>query len=100
MSRFRLYLALLGVAAVLTSAPADDKIEHGFVSKVYKRPDGTESKYLVFVPYGYTPDTAYPVVLYPHGTGVVGDDGRKQVPRQKPEGSKRRIGFAPPEYSE
>jgi predicted peptidase len=79
MSRLCLPMALLGVAAALAHAPADDTTGHGFVSKVYKGTDGTEAKYVVFVPHGYTPDKAYPVVLFLHGAGAVGDDGKKQV---------------------
>jgi predicted peptidase len=79
MTRFRLPLALLGVAAVLTHAPADDAAGRGFLDKVYKGADGVESKYVVFVPPGYSPDKAYPVVLFLHGSGSTGNDGKKQV---------------------
>jgi predicted peptidase len=79
MPRLCLPLALLGLAATLAHAPAADTAEHGFLSKVYKGANGTESKYVVFVPHGYTPDKAYPVVLFLHGAGAVGDDGKKQV---------------------
>jgi predicted peptidase len=79
MTRFHLLLALLGAAAALAHAPADDRAEQGFVSRVYKGADGAESRYVVFVPHGYTPDKAYPVVLFLHGSGSTGDDGKKQV---------------------
>jgi predicted peptidase len=49
------------------------------MSKVYEGRDGVESKYVVFVPHGYTPEKSYPVVLFLHGSGSTGDDGKKQV---------------------
>ena len=62
-----------------TPATAEDKIEHGFVNKVHKDADGKEAKYVVFVPPGYTGDKAYPIVMFLHGSGSTGDDGKKQV---------------------
>jgi predicted peptidase len=43
--------------------------EHGFQHRVYKDADGTESKYVVFVPQDYKGDKEYPVILFLHGAG-------------------------------
>ena len=79
MIRSRLAPVLVACALALTSARADDKVEHGFVNKVYKDADGKESKYVVFVPHPYQAEKPYPVVLFLHGAGSTGDDGKKQV---------------------
>ena len=41
----------------------------GFVHRVYKDADGTESKYVVFVPHDYSAGKEYPVILFLHGAG-------------------------------
>jgi predicted peptidase len=43
--------------------------ERGFLNRVYKDADGTESKYVVFVPHDYSTDKEYPVILFLHGAG-------------------------------
>jgi predicted peptidase len=48
-------------------ARAEDKTT-GFVDKVFKGEDG-EAKYVVFVPADYKPGTAYPIILFLHGSG-------------------------------
>jgi predicted peptidase len=69
----------LGCLLGLTAARADDKPGHGFLNRVYKDADGKESKYVVFVPHGEKTGKPLPVVLFLHGAGATGDDGRKQV---------------------
>jgi predicted peptidase len=68
---------LLGPA--LTPARAADKIEHGFLERVYKGADGSEAKYAIFVPHDYKGDKPYPVILFLHGAGATGTDGKRQV---------------------
>lgn len=75
----RLLPLAAAIALTLTATAAEDKVEHGFVSKVFKDADGTESKYVVFVPHAYQAEKAYPVVLFLHGSGSTGDDGKKPV---------------------
>jgi predicted peptidase len=58
--------------------PAPD-VEHGFLDRVYKGDDGVEARYVVFVPHGHTGEQPCPAVLFLHGSGSTGDDGRKQV---------------------
>jgi thiol-disulfide isomerase/thioredoxin/pimeloyl-ACP methyl ester carboxylesterase len=51
----------------------------GFHDKVFRGADGSESKYVVFVPRDYTGDKAVPAILFLHGTGARGRDGRNQT---------------------
>lgn len=50
----------------------------GFVDKTidYK---GTPTKYVVYVPKEYRPGTPHPAILFLHGAGETGTDGRKQT---------------------
>lgn len=50
----------------------------GFLDRVYKSESG-ESKYVLFVPHGYDGSKAYPVILFLHGAGESGNDGKRQV---------------------
>jgi predicted peptidase len=58
---------------------AEDKVEHGFLDRVHKDADGKEAKYVIFVPKGYTGEKAYPLILFLHGAGETGTDGKKQA---------------------
>src|SRR5947199_10700212 len=69
---------LLAAFALATPAFAGDKIETGFLSKVFKGKDG-DSKYVLFVPHDYKGDKDYPLILFLHGAGERGDDGQKPV---------------------
>jgi predicted peptidase len=60
-------------------ARAEDKVEHGFLDRVHKDADGKEAKYVIFVPKGYTGEKAYPLILFLHGAGETGTDGKKQA---------------------
>ena len=51
----------------------------GFIDKVHKDADGKEAKYVVFVPKDYDGKKEYPVILFLHGSGETGTDGKKQV---------------------
>jgi poly(3-hydroxybutyrate) depolymerase len=51
----------------------------GFLDRVFKAADGTESKYVVFVPHNYDGKKPYPTILFLHGSGATGTDGRAQV---------------------
>src|SRR5579871_206933 len=70
------FLCLLAVA--LSPARAAEPVEHGFLDRTFK--DGeTEAKYVLFVPHDYTGDKPYPLVVFLHGSGSTGTDGKKQV---------------------
>jgi predicted peptidase len=52
---------------------------HGFLTRVHQDPDGKEAKYVLFIPYDYTGEKPYPLILFLHGLGESGADGHKQV---------------------
>ncbi|KFN43585.1 prolyl oligopeptidase family serine peptidase [Arenimonas oryziterrae] len=72
----RLTLATFLLATVLSgAAPAADT---GFVARELVVA-GARYRYQVFVPNDYTPNTAWPVVLFLHGAGDGGEDGLRQT---------------------
>ena len=60
---------LLCVAVVVALAITARAADTGFVDKTYKNSDGTEHKYVVFVPHDYKKDTPTPTILFLHGAG-------------------------------
>lgn len=54
-------------------APMNDTVT-GFINKSVEV-DGQVSRYVVYVPYDYTPDRAWPLVVFLHGAGERGNDG-------------------------
>ena len=50
----------------------------GFVNKIHKGKDG-DVKYIVFAPKNYDGQKAMPVILFLHGAGESGTDGKKQA---------------------
>jgi predicted peptidase len=75
-------LPLLAAAALLAlpaaRACADD-VKTGFLDRVHKDADGKEAKYVLFIPPGYDGTKEYPVILFLHGAGETGTDGKKQA---------------------
>ena len=63
-----LVLALLGSASP----------ESGFLDKTIEY-NGTTVKYVVYVPKEYKAEKPHPSILFLHGSGEQGDDGKKQV---------------------
>lgn len=57
---------------------AQDAPQAGFVDRVHKEGD-KEYKYVLFVPQGYDKEKTYPVILFLHGLGESGTDGKKQA---------------------
>lgn len=51
-----------------------DAMETGFLKKTIRVND-TEARYVVYVPADYTPDKAWPLIVFLHGAGERGDDG-------------------------
>jgi predicted peptidase len=72
---------LLGLVCLGTTATAGAAGEttKGFVDKVYRAPGGAQVKYVVFVPHDYDGTKPFPVILYLHGSGSTGTDGRDQI---------------------
>jgi predicted peptidase len=78
MTSLRSLLVAAGLLG-LGLAPAATGAEHGFLDRTYRDAAGKEFKYVLFVPYDYQGDKAYPLILYLHGSGEGGTDGRKPV---------------------
>ncbi|MBV8879961.1 MAG: hypothetical protein JO332_08365, partial [Planctomycetaceae bacterium] len=68
-------LALAAAAAALLGAKPEDT---GFVDKTIES-GGATIKYVVYVPKGYSAEKAHPTILFLHGSGEQGDDGKKQA---------------------
>lgn len=67
----------------LGCAPTDDRgaaPTTGFVNKVHHG-WGSDAKYVVFVPHAYDARQEYPAILFLHGLGQSGDDGKVQAER-------------------
>lgn len=79
MTKFHATL-LLGAAILGAGLAGIDAGEGktGFHDKIHKGKDG-DVKYVVFVPKDYKGDKGYPVILFLHGSGETGTDGKKQV---------------------
>jgi predicted peptidase len=66
---------LAGLGALLvTGAAMSAEVETGFLDRTVDC-DGTERRYQVYLPRDYDPATAWPVVLFLHGSGERGEDG-------------------------
>lgn len=73
--RFRAAALVTAMLSLLpTLASAAQRAETGFVRRVFHDEAG-EHKYVVYVPNGYTPNRAWPVMLFLHGAGERGNDG-------------------------
>jgi predicted peptidase len=70
-------LLLFAWLGLVTIVRADDK--HGFLDRVHKDADGKEAKYVLFIPKDYDGKKAYPLILFLHGAGETGTDGKKQA---------------------
>jgi predicted esterase/thiol-disulfide isomerase/thioredoxin len=51
----------------------------GFLDKVSRAADGSTAKYVVFVPRDYAGEESVPAILFLHGAGRRGTDGRSQT---------------------
>jgi len=71
-------LLLIGTAVCGADSAANVDSAKGMVDRVYRDADG-QHKYVVFVPDDYTPEKAWPVILFLHGAGERGTDGKAQT---------------------
>jgi predicted peptidase len=77
IQEYRIMMRSLLSLAFLARAGAAD-VTTGFLDKIHKDADGSEHKYVVFVPHDYKGDKEYPVILFLHGSGETkGDKGGK-----------------------
>ncbi len=77
--KFSAVVLSLGVLLSMAAVHAADKDARGFLDRVHKDPDGEDAKYVLFVPHDTTGDKAYPLILFLHGAGETGTDGKKQA---------------------
>jgi len=78
MSLLRRFLtACAGLLFATAALPAAEP-KHGFIDKVYNGPEG-EGKYIVFIPKAYDGSKEFPIILFLHGAGETGTDGKKQA---------------------
>jgi len=77
--RIGLVLMCAGMAAGGAMARAEEAPVHGFVDRVYRGEEGAESKYVVFLPSAYDGKTDFPAIVFLHGAGHTGTDGRDQL---------------------
>lgn len=68
------------VLAFSHAAPstAQEGKQRGFIDRVYHDQQG-DHKYVVFIPEAYKPDKKWPVIMFLHGAGERGSDGRSQT---------------------
>jgi predicted peptidase len=73
--------ALFTFWGILMLAPNPANAANGnFLEKVRKGADGSESKYVVFIPSAYKADgKPFPAILFLHGAGETGSDGIAQA---------------------
>lgn len=78
-------LAVLAIPLLLAAAPPSDAASQpassrdtGFLRRTLAL-DGQMYAYAVYVPADYTPDRAWPLILFLHGSGERGDDGWLQT---------------------
>ena len=69
-------IAWLVILAVVLLLPG--RVHADFVQRTF-RDDSGEHPYTVFLPKGYSPDKKWPVVLFLHGAGERGTDGKKHL---------------------
>ena len=65
---------------LFASAAMAQESKNGFVEKTHKNADGTESKYVVFVPHEYDGKKDYPIILFLHGSGETKGDRSGTMP--------------------
>jgi hypothetical protein len=68
--------ALLGAGMAVVDA---GETKTGFVNKTFND-NGQDVKYVVFVPKDYDGQRTFPVILFLHGSGETGTDGRSKRP--------------------
>ncbi|MSQ95882.1 MAG: hypothetical protein EXR98_15190 [Gemmataceae bacterium] len=77
----KLHATLIVCASLLGATAAGlqaGETKTGFINKIHKGADG-DVKYIVFVPKDFKADNPSPVIIFLHGAGESGTDGKKQA---------------------
>ncbi|MCS6864899.1 MAG: dienelactone hydrolase family protein [Gemmataceae bacterium] len=69
--RWPRFIAAIGLIFGMAVWPVDaqEKPRTGFMEKVFHNADGSQSRYVVFVPHSYDGTKEFPVILFLHGAG-------------------------------
>lgn len=70
----------LSVCLLLSSVALAADTKTGFVDKSFKNADGSESKYVLYVPHAYDGTKEFPVILFLHGSGETKGDRSGKMP--------------------
>jgi predicted peptidase len=79
MTAVKLLALAVGIFGWLEMARAASAKTHGFLDRVHTGPGGKKARYGLFVPHLYKADKTYPLILFLHGHGESGTDGRRPV---------------------
>ena len=71
-------VALLAFVLSAITPAQSSRVQTGFLDRTVVV-SGTSYRYTVYVPWDYTPDRAWPVLVDLHGNGAQGDDGIRQT---------------------
>jgi len=75
----------IGLLAIAQEPKATgSQVMTGFVERVFKNANGTESPYVVFIPHDYDGSKSYPVILFLHGAGETKDPKGKKTSGKMP----------------
>jgi predicted peptidase len=72
------FVFVLAIAILPWPAIQNNNVD-GFIGRVYTNGRGERMPYRLFVPAGYNSSKKYPLLLWLHGAGSVGNDNRKQI---------------------
>jgi predicted esterase len=79
----------LGLPHLQANASSGDG-RHGFLTRAYEGDDGATFNYAVFVPFDYAADRPFPLILFLHGSGERGAQGRKYLDTTFPAALRKR----------
>src|SRR5262245_12860461 len=73
-------LIQVGLITVITALPgAAQNMVDGLTARIYSNVTRRTMPYRLFVPEGYDKEKTYPLILWLHGAGGVGNDNLKQI---------------------
>jgi predicted peptidase len=89
MHLVRFPFCLMLLVLMLASTGRSEETKAGFHDLVFKNADGSEAKYILFVPHEYKGDKEFPLILFLHGSGETGTDGKAQMKNGLPKEIKK-----------